>query len=319
MDYTEYTTVKNKFAATPNLCDLFKLLSIETWKRMEHAYLKRGMKVFETTITQNLIFTINAFNEQYNLNIDIFEALDERTNGNDFELIIRFPNANVEFYAPVQSKKVYRDGRYVSMNHGGQIQSLIDYAKANDAKPFYLLYNVTSEPIPNAVLFSNPLELTGCTLIPADYLYTSYYNAKTKKDGNLAWKIPYFDDLNPHIAFPWHKLVCPDNPEELLKFLKPADLDAKNLKIEDVVNQNKDLKLGFYPINSTPTKEKWENIKDLTVPSKEKNQNEIFRTEKRIKAHEDFIAGELEKGTGVGKNKNLSTVYSPKSRIIISK
>lgn len=105
MDYTVYTSVKDKFAATPNLCDLFKLLSIETWKRMEHAYLKRGMKVFETTITQNLIFTINAFNEQYNLNIDIFEAADERTNGNDFELIIRFPNEECRILCSCTIKK----------------------------------------------------------------------------------------------------------------------------------------------------------------------------------------------------------------------
>ena len=49
MDYTEYTAVKNRFSATPNLCDLFKLLSIETWKRIEYAYLKSGVKVFEVT------------------------------------------------------------------------------------------------------------------------------------------------------------------------------------------------------------------------------------------------------------------------------
>ena len=71
MDYTEYTAVKNRFAATPNLCDLFKLLAIETWKRIEYAYLKPRVKVFETTITQNLIFSINAYNDQYNLNIEI--------------------------------------------------------------------------------------------------------------------------------------------------------------------------------------------------------------------------------------------------------
>jgi hypothetical protein len=90
MDYTQFTAVKNSFTKSPNLCDLFKLLSIETWKRIEYAYLKPGIKVFETTITQNLIFSINAYNDQHNLNVEIFEALDENTNGNDFELIIRF-------------------------------------------------------------------------------------------------------------------------------------------------------------------------------------------------------------------------------------
>ncbi|MES1218871.1 MAG: hypothetical protein ABUT20_25420 [Bacteroidota bacterium] len=81
MEYTEYTAVKNKFISAPNLCDLFKLLSIETWKRMEYAYLKPSARLFETTITQNIIFTINAYNDQYGLNIQILEAEDEKTNG----------------------------------------------------------------------------------------------------------------------------------------------------------------------------------------------------------------------------------------------
>src|SRR5688500_3943716 len=102
MDYTEYTAVKKRFMSTPNLCDLFKLLAIETWKRIEYAYLKPGIKVFETTITQNLIFTINAYNDQYNLDIEIFEALNENVNGNDFELIIKFPAEGLEYYAPIQ-------------------------------------------------------------------------------------------------------------------------------------------------------------------------------------------------------------------------
>lgn len=105
MDYTEYTAVKNKFITSHNLCDLFKLLSIETRKRIEYAYLKPGIKVFETTITQNLIFSINAYNDQYGLNIEIFEARDEATNGNDLELVIRYPSYGVEFYAPIQAKK----------------------------------------------------------------------------------------------------------------------------------------------------------------------------------------------------------------------
>jgi len=79
---------------------------------------------------QNLIFSINAHNDQYGLNIGIFEAANENTNGNDFELIIRYPSEGVEFYAPVQAKKVYRNGRYLSLDHGDQIESLIKYAFA---------------------------------------------------------------------------------------------------------------------------------------------------------------------------------------------
>src|SRR5688500_9990995 len=124
MDYTVYTAVKNQFTAQPNLCDLFKLLSIETWKRIEYAYIKPRIKVYETTITKNLIFTINANNEQFYMNIDILEALDEKTNGNDFELIIRYPGEGLEFYTTIQAKKINRHGKYSTMDHGVQIQSL---------------------------------------------------------------------------------------------------------------------------------------------------------------------------------------------------
>jgi hypothetical protein len=75
MDYTVYTAVKNQFTANPNLCDLFKLLSIETWKRIEYSYSRARVKVFETTITQNLIFSINAYKDQFGLDIEILEAI----------------------------------------------------------------------------------------------------------------------------------------------------------------------------------------------------------------------------------------------------
>ncbi len=112
MEYTEYTVVKNKFAAKPNLCDLFMLLSIETWKRIEYSFLRPGGRINETTLTQNIIFTINAFTDQYGLDIVILEALDEKRNGNDFELIIKFPKENLEFYTPIQAKKIYKNGKY---------------------------------------------------------------------------------------------------------------------------------------------------------------------------------------------------------------
>lgn len=108
MNFTEYTTIKNKFSSSPNLCELFKLLSIETWKRIEYAYMKPGVKVFETTLTQNIIFTINAYNDQYGLNIEIYESLNERVNGNDMELIIKYPKDGVEYYAPIQARKFTR-------------------------------------------------------------------------------------------------------------------------------------------------------------------------------------------------------------------
>jgi hypothetical protein len=321
MDYTEYTAVKNKFSSTPNLCDLFKLLSIETWKRIEYAYLRPGIKVFETTITQNLIFTINAYNEQFGLNIEISEAKDEKTNGNDFELIIRFPGEGIEFYSPIQAKKVYRDGKYSSMDHGAQIQSLMDFADAQDAKPFYLLYNFATSPLRTGSNLSMPKELSGCTLASAEYLYNNHYNKRVKKDGTTTWRIPHFYDLNPSHAFAWHELVCPNSAKELHETLQnngiATRIDFQNPN--SLLSLPKDLKQGFYPLNTFKMDINWISIKDMNVED----------TDLEMEKKESFtrLEGQMFKeiGENIDKPKNaierekVYPVFSPKSRIILSK
>jgi hypothetical protein len=319
MDYTEYTAVKNRFTTSPNLCDLFKLLSIETWKRIEYAYLKPRIKVFETTVTQNLIFTINAFNDQYGLNIDVLEALDEKTNGNDFELIIRFPNDGIEYYAPIQAKKVYRNGKYLSMDHGVQIESLINYASANNAKPLYLLYNFAASPLRSGITLTVPSELTGCTLISAEHLFTNHYNNRTKRDGSLAWHIPHFYDLNPRYAFPWHEIVCPSTAADFYKTLQKRGL-ASQLQIEnssELIQLNGDLKQGFYPSNTFKKDDGWASIKDLYVPKQDfeneyENKERMYQTQD-LEQREKFIQKKE------SSKERVLPKFSPKSRLILNK
>jgi hypothetical protein len=319
MDYTEYTAVKNRFSTTPNLCDLFKLLSIETWKRIEYAYLKRHVKVFETTVTQNLIFSINAYRDQYNLNIDVFEARSEKTNGNDFELIIRFPADGIEYYAPIQAKKVYRDGRYLSMDHGVQIESLINYANANKAKPLYLLYNFAASPFRTGVTLSTPPELLGCTLISAEYLFNNHYNKKAKRDGTYTWRIPHFYDLNPANTFPWHELVCPNNVTDFYQKLQEKGLATRRTtsSVADLITVNQDLKQGFYPINTFVQGNDWSSIKQLEVPKKDfEYRYEISQGVGRIDLHQNEGNNKIQKESS---GEKTYPNFSPKSRIILSK
>lgn len=200
-------------AITPNLCDLFKLLSIETWKRIEYAYLKSGIKVFETTITQNLLFEINALSDQFDLDINIFEAVDENRNGNDLELIIRYPKEGTEFYTPIQGKKVYRNQTYGSIDHGNQIETLLNYALEKRSTAFYLFYNYTPSGI-NGWVSPCDLSLFGCSMVNANFIRDNYYNKKTKRNGSKGWIIPTLQKLIPK-SFPWHELVCPSNPIQL--------------------------------------------------------------------------------------------------------
>lgn len=315
MDYTEYTAAKNRLSSSPNLCDLFKLLSIETWKRIEYAYLRKGIKVFETTITQNLIFSINAYNDQYGLGIEIFEAADEKTNGNDFELIIKFPAEGLEFYSPVQAKKTYRDGKYLSMDHGDQIDSLINYALKTKSTPLYLLYNFTSAPTGTLTSIKNPIDLFGCTLIPASYLHSNYYKkrSRVKADGTteLTWKIPNFNDLNPSPAFPWHKIVCPDSSTKLRKVLEDAGIikpiDSKGsvglVKLDDVQ--------GFYPIGTFIKDANWKNITDVSFPKYDDGAQFVGR-----KLDDDNFS--VQSDSIDSAPKRLHKSFAPRSRIILS-
>jgi hypothetical protein len=325
MDYTEYTSVKKRFDRDTNLCDLFKLLSIETWKRMEYAYLHTGVKVFETTITQNLLFTINAYNDQYKLDIDIFEAKSEKTNGNDFELIIKFPEYNTEYYAPVQAKKVYRNGLYHSMDHGAQIESLMRYAEKHDAQPLYLLYNYVSPPLRKGVKLTSPPELSGCTVINAKYLMENFYKKRTKlkRDGSSvkAWKIPSFYDLNPTRAFPWHELVCQSNPKELARFMGVFLLGKKTvpLKTEALVLFSKEFKQGFHPINTYSSGTDWLKISEINVKPASKGEH-FISSEEIMYLPDNKSEKQIQK---IKRIENASEKkypnFSPRSRIVITK
>src|SRR5665213_1444353 len=147
MDFTEYTSIQKRMAKKPNLCNLFQLLATETWKRMEFAHTNDRMDIHEPTITQNLIFAINAHAQRYNLDITFEESTNERTNGNDLELILDYVDSNEVFYAPIQVKRLYQNGRYGAFPHDTQIKKLIDYAEDHNLGsypngfPLYLFYN----------------------------------------------------------------------------------------------------------------------------------------------------------------------------------
>ncbi len=207
MDYSELSAARHVLKGTPNLCSLFRFLSMETWKRLEFAYLRSERAVYETTITQNLLFSIQAFADEFLLPIEVREANNEATNGNDIELLIRFEREWIEFRAFIQAKRISRRGRYEGMEHGSQIESLIKYAKKNQGIPLYMLYNSI---LPTDEHFCGDAS-HGCTLVSAVHLFKSYYKKRkgvTNGKPVMKWKIPHFRDLHPDQAVPWDKLVC---------------------------------------------------------------------------------------------------------------
>lgn len=173
----------------PNLCDEMRRLSIETWERIGFARNRFGLKIYETTITQNLLFQLQKFSELCGSgNVKMYESTNEKTNGNDIEIFLQVGKSYI--CLPTQAKIIYANEKYPKMEHGDQIKDLIKYAKTIDGYPLYLLYNY-AKSVPSSY------KSYGCTLVSAHYLYKTYaYKKKTK------WIIPSFLDLHPKIAEP---------------------------------------------------------------------------------------------------------------------
>lgn len=232
IDFRDFTSAKQHFEGNPGLCWLFKFLAVETWKRLEFTYIKPRLRVLETTITQNIAFTIHAYKSAFpGLGIEIWESTDEKAKGNDLELLLRFSRFGFMFYAPVQAKKIYRDGFYHGIKDDDQIEKLIDYAQRRNAYPMYLFYNY-QDVIP--VNIGPEDELYGCSLVSAYYLRNNHYQQKRKRAYNgrparMGWALPDFSALHPNNAIPWHHLVCDiDHPLTLLQRLSLASREVSH-------------------------------------------------------------------------------------------
>lgn len=74
----------NNFLKHPTLCNLLQYLALSVWERIKFTHTHKNLKIYETTITQNLLFDINFVKSLYTrLPISIYEARNENTNGND--------------------------------------------------------------------------------------------------------------------------------------------------------------------------------------------------------------------------------------------
>ena len=220
----QYLSTISQFQTSPTLCNFLQVLSADTWERIKFARTRKGLRIFETTITQNLLFElrrtkeiVNAAMGMYLWNIRIYESTNEKANGNDIELFIPFNKGYLFF--PVQAKIIYHqgfkrkhkmsNGDYPSMNHivkttgVQQINSLLNYATTRKGYPLYLLYNYVNKSLAKASKCNIGFEEEqyGCSVASANFIYKNYYNSGL-------WSIPTFDDLHPKYAHPWFILAC---------------------------------------------------------------------------------------------------------------
>ena len=173
----EYFRLLIEFNNYPTLCNFLQLLAYDTWQRVEFGRTRNGFKVFETTITQNILYEFCVYTDIFpEIPMRIFEAVNEPLNGNDIELIIQTSQGYI--IAPLQAKILYSSDDYKAMEHGNQINDLITYAASVGGTPLYLLYNYCSDPMfkHSANLCGIPFtkEQFGCSLVSANYLLNNF-------------------------------------------------------------------------------------------------------------------------------------------------
>lgn len=207
----DYFELIIRFNHSPTLCNFLQLLAHDVWKRIEFARTRKGLKIFETTITQNILYELRVYCELYpSIPIQMFESFDESRNGNDIEFLFQTSEGFINF--PVQSKIIYKNDEYVSMDHRNQLNDLIAYANSIGGIPLYLLYNYFSDTNfthnENLCGINYSKEQFGCSLISAHYLRDNYAMKRIRKNGNPKWRIPGFTDLHPSVAVPWFLIGC---------------------------------------------------------------------------------------------------------------
>ena len=285
--------------------NILKIISVNVWNQIGFARNRRGLKVFETTVTQDLLrFVFMAASESH-FGIQLYEANSEKANGNDIECFIETQKGYL--LLPMQAKIIYENMKYPKIDHkvgnDEQIDLLINYASKKKGFPIYLLYNYFY----NELLIENlkkttniPLELYGISYLDAFYLKNNFYNKRINKKGNKVWKIPKFEDLHPLRAKPFYEILN-DNylSSDGDEFIKQnfgdsgLELDIKLYTKEELINDNYWIDLAPLPqIGKLPPgidRKKWirgyasQNIEFNTFDPKFRIILTSKKTEKKVK------------------------------------
>ncbi len=188
--------------------DVLKDLSIETWERIGFARTRKGLKIYETTITQNILYSLAK--KLKTSKIEMYEATNEKINGNDMEICLKTKKGYI--LLPTQSKILYMSGKYDKINHGNQIENLIKYAKSVGGIPLHLFYNYDN---------SHADSEYGCTIIETKKLLSGYKSSTGScKIRALKYKELHTGSGTAQKARPWHNFLC------LLPTMPHKDIDS---------------------------------------------------------------------------------------------
>ena len=159
--------------------EILKQLSTETWQRISFARQRTGFKIYETTITQNILYELTRNVDHFGYNILLYEAVSEAKNGNDIECFIEHPGGRYLCF-PIQAKILYADDHYRKISHKAkgirQVDHLLRYAREKSGYPLYFLYNwsTSSHYEHFAPENKHQIECFGITFASAIFLKNTY-------------------------------------------------------------------------------------------------------------------------------------------------
>lgn len=279
-----------------NAQNILKTISANVWNKIEFARERKGLKIYETTVTQDILSFVMFAALETKFDIKLFEAKAEKTNGNDIECYVETEKGFL--FLPMQAKIIYKNFKYTQIDHQvgkrkkEQIDLLIKYAKEKKGYPLYLLYNYyKGEKLIKDLEDKTKMahQLFGVSYIDAFFLRNNYYQKRTSKKGKKTWKIPSFKDLHPYPAKAFHQILDK----------KSLSGDGYNFIIENFQSENNNLNLKMYTREELMDDEDWI---DLTpAPSIGRLQNDFDENK--------FIKGEI----GFRRNE-----FNPKFRMILS-
>ncbi|WP_303316592.1 hypothetical protein Q4Q34_07235 [Flavivirga abyssicola] len=94
-----------KLYAGKDISKILSMISINVWNRIAFARSRKGFKIYETTITQDILHHLALASDISNHGMKLFEAKSEKANGNDIECYIKV-NGGFLFF-PIQAKLMY--------------------------------------------------------------------------------------------------------------------------------------------------------------------------------------------------------------------
>jgi len=171
------------FQSNKTLLDYLNWFSVYVWENLRFSAESQKdfiPKVGETELTNYLVRDLARTLKEGKiaLPIRLFHAKDEKTNGQDIEIVIQIDKDKYVLLA-CQAKILYVDkvknnliAKYSALGHEvgekktPQINLLTEYAKKEKCFPVYLLYNYTEYKIPTV----SEIYLYGCSLLNAIYL-----------------------------------------------------------------------------------------------------------------------------------------------------